>query len=126
MTPAANDQIIQGRLDKALQFQSAAHVVLDLSDEHQDVADAVVTLAVHAGIAASDALCIAALGQYHQGKGHGEAVKLLKKVDTHAAQHLDLLLGLKTRAGYGYTPIAREQLKRAVRAMDALVLTARA
>ncbi|WP_417217431.1 hypothetical protein [Arthrobacter sp.] len=89
------------------------------------MADAVVTLAVHAGIAASDALCIASLGQFHQGKGHGDAVKLLKRVDTNAARQLDLLLGMKTRAGYGYTPISREQLKKAVRAMDALVLSAR-
>ncbi|WP_372697117.1 hypothetical protein [Arthrobacter sp. JSM 101049] len=45
MTPAAGATVHQGRREKALQFQSAAHVVLDLADEHQDVADVVVTLA---------------------------------------------------------------------------------
>ncbi|MDR7161917.1 hypothetical protein [Arthrobacter sp. BE255] len=40
------------------------------------------------------------------------------------AKHLGTLLAMKTRAGYGYSPVSGEQLKRAVRAMDALILTA--
>lgn len=38
----------RGRMAKATQFAAAAHDVLDLADEAADVADAFVTLAVHA------------------------------------------------------------------------------
>ncbi len=94
-------------------------------DEDHETADAVVTLCVHAGIAASDAICIANLGQYARGQDHNDAVALLTKVNNTAAKHLSALLGLKTRAGYGYSPVTSEQLQRAVRAMDALVAEAR-
>jgi len=35
--------------------------ISELADEHEDVADAYVTLCVHAGIAASDVICCATL-----------------------------------------------------------------
>jgi hypothetical protein len=48
-----------------------------LADEAADVADAYVTLLVHAGIAASDVICCARLGEHAQGDNHVEAVALL-------------------------------------------------
>ncbi|MDD7834556.1 MULTISPECIES: hypothetical protein [Paenarthrobacter] len=95
-------------------------------DEHREVADAVVTLCVHAGIAASDAICIAGLGHFSQGQDHNDAVNLLKSVDGNAARQLAALLHMKTRAGYGFDPVTPEQLKRATRAMDALIERAKA
>lgn len=45
-----------GRVAKANQFADAARTVRELADEAREVGDAFVTLAVHAGIAASDAI----------------------------------------------------------------------
>lgn len=123
-TLVGDESVRRGRLNKAMQFQRVAKDALALVDEHQEVADAVVTLCVHAGIAASDAICLAALGHHAHGQDHNDAVILLKSVDKDAAKHLGTLLAMKTRAGYGYSPVSAEQMKKAVRAMDALVLTA--
>ncbi|UJP38886.1 hypothetical protein [Cellulomonas palmilytica] len=123
-TKKADVNVRAGRLAKARQFAAVAHDVLDLADEAQDVADAFVTLAVHAGIAASDVICSARLGIYHHGERHEEAVALLKKADADAAKHLDRLLQMKTLAGYSYTPVSGEKRVKAERAMDALIATA--
>ena len=56
--------ITQGRLDKANQFIAAAETLRDLADEDDEVADAFVTLCVHAGIAASDVICCGTLGEH--------------------------------------------------------------
>lgn len=58
----------RGRMNKATQFIEAADLVRELADEHRDVADAYVTLCVHAGIAASDVICCARLGENAQGR----------------------------------------------------------
>lgn len=42
--------------------------------------DAYVPLCVHAGIAASDVVCCAKLGEHAQGENHDEAVGLLAPV----------------------------------------------
>ncbi len=69
---------------KADQFADAYYLVRDYAgtDGELDVAnadaDAAVTLAVHAGIAASDVICCARLGEHAQGKNHGEATGLLR------------------------------------------------
>ncbi|BCW61272.1 hypothetical protein [Arthrobacter sp. StoSoilB22] len=112
-------------MSKAAQFQRVAMDALELAEEHYEVADAVATLCIHAGIAASEAICIARLGHFAQGQDHNDAVALLKSVDGGAAKHLTTLLGMKTRAGYGYNPINAEQLKKAVRAMGPLLDYAR-
>ncbi len=111
---------------KAEQFAQAATVVHELAEEASDVADAYVTLCVHAGIAAADVICAARLGVHAQGERHDEAVALLATVDRGAAKHLGVLLGMKTAAGYGHQPVNRERAVRAGRAMDALIEAARA
>lgn len=58
--------------------------------------------------------------QDHRGAGN-----LLKKADHESARNLDLLLGVKTRAGYGYDSVSVAQLRRTMRSMDALVEFAR-
>ena len=120
-TAQGNESIRKGRLSKAVQFQRVATDALELVEEHQEVADAVVTLCVHAGIAASDAICISRLGHFAQGQDHNDAVTLLKSADSDSARQLAALLRMKTRAGYGYDPVTPDQLKRATRAMDALI-----
>ncbi|MFD6893254.1 hypothetical protein ACFWB0_01730 [Rhodococcus sp. NPDC060086] len=51
-------------MNKAEQFFDAAAIVNELADNND--LDAVVTLWVHAGIAASDVICCARLGKYSQ------------------------------------------------------------
>jgi hypothetical protein len=115
-----------GRMAVALQFYEAAEMVRELADDAEDVTNAYVTLCVHAGIAAADVRCAAALGEYARGESHVEAVALLARVDKAAAKQLDALLKLKTVAGYGTTTISTDRVRRATRAMEFLVESARA
>ena len=117
--------VIAGRLAKARQFADTAHDVLALAGEADDIADAFVTLAVHAGIAAADVICCVRLGRHAWGKNHNDAVDLLARADPAASRHLRALLHLKTRAGYSATPVSGQDRVRAERAMDALVEFAR-
>lgn len=118
-------EIRRGRLRKANRFLDAATLIADHADEEADIADAVVTLSVHAGIAASDAICCARLGQHAQGDDHGEAVVLLGKADSGSAKHLRLLLSMKAKAEYSHSSVTASDTKRAVRAAEALAETAR-
>lgn len=113
-----------GRLAKARQFADAAEVVLTLAGEATDVADAFVTLAVHSGIAAADVICCARLGHMSASQKHQDAVGLLAQADQQSAKHLQVLLTMKTKAGYSYTPVSAEDRVRAERAMHALLTTA--
>ncbi|EPR75696.1 hypothetical protein ADILRU_1866 [Leifsonia rubra CMS 76R] len=105
-TVTADKAVEQGRRAKAKQFLRVAEDVRELSDE-EDVRDAVVTLYVHAGIAAADAICAAAVGKHAKGHSHQDAVTLLASVDKQASGSLNVLLGMKTRAGYGHDPISK-------------------
>jgi hypothetical protein len=118
-------EVRRGRLRKCGQFLDAASLIAGLTDEETEIADVYVTLCVHAGIAASDVICCARLGQYPYGQDHNEAVELLSKADTAAAKHLRLLLGMKAKAGYSHSRATPEEAKRAGRAAEALVETAR-
>ena len=119
-------QVREGRLVKANQFVAVARDVADLADQAKDVADAYVTLLVHAGIAAADVICCARLGEYAHGVDHNDVIALLKTADAAAARHLETLLKMKTRVGFGHTPASQEDLKKAQRAGDALLKAARA
>lgn len=110
----------RGRLAKARDFLQAAALVDDLADDG-DLIDAAVTLYVHAGIAAADALCCRHLGQHAQGQDHREAVALLQRVDRDRSRELSVLLSLKTRAGYSPDPTSAQDAKKAKRAASKLV-----
>ena len=73
----------------------------------EDLADAYVTLCIHAGIAASDVISCKRLGEHAQGDDHGEAVSLFVAVDGKLAEDLRALLGMKTKAGTAKCPRAR-------------------
>lgn len=118
-------EVRRGRLAKAEQFVQVAAQTLELADEDAEIADVYVTLCVHAGIAAADVICCARLGEHAQGETHTEAVGLLRSVDPGAARQLGVLLGMKTKAGYSYLPVTGEDCKRAGRAADTLLESAR-
>lgn len=104
---------------------TAVETIRDIADEDDEVADAFVTLCVHAGIAASDVICCSSLGKHAQGESHEEAASLLASADQEAAKHLRTLLRLKTKAGYGHTPASNDEVKKANRAAEALMEKAR-
>lgn len=122
-TVAADRVVAQGRLAKAKQFLRVAEDARALAED-EEISDAVVTLYVHAGIAAGDAICAGAIGRHAKGQDHQDAVSLLASVDKQASILLGALLGMKTRAGYGHDPISATNMVRAERAATALVAQA--
>lgn len=122
------DGTAAGRLRKAEQFREAAKTIRDLADDEADVGDAFVTLCIHAGIAASDAICCEALGHHVQGDDHNQALAELSKVNPDGKElgnDLRALLQMKSRAEYGPVPVSAEQRKRAWRRTERLVEAAR-
>lgn len=122
-TKRCTDADRRGRLAKARQFLEAVELVETLADE-EDLLDALVTLCVHAGIAAADVVCCARLGEHATGQNHTEAVDLLARVDKTSARDLPKLLGMKTRAGYSSTPISAANARSALRSATRLVAAA--
>ena len=112
-----------GRMAKARQFLVAAETIATVVDD-QEIADAFVTLCIHAGIAAADVISCARLGMLHSGENHNEAVALLGSVDKAAAGQLKALLDMKTRSGYSPVLTSAADQKRAGRAAAALVAAA--
>jgi hypothetical protein len=72
------------RLSQAEAFLLAAELIVD--DHSDDATPSVAaSLAVLAGIAASDAACCSRLGVRTRGQSHTEAVELLRTVEPHGA-----------------------------------------
>lgn len=124
-TSPCTPDVRQGRLRKAVEFLDAATLIAVPADEEAASTDAFVTLCIQAGIAASDVICCARLGKHAQGQDHNEAVTLLSQANSESAKHLRVLLGMKTKAAYSHTGISTADAKRAGRAAEALVETAR-
>ena len=123
-----DEATIVGRLRKAEQFIEGAETVREFAGEEGDIGDAYVTLCVHAGIAAADVLCCIAMGTHVQGENHNEAVAHLAKVRPDGkvlSNSLRTLLVMKTRAGYSHQQVNANDRKRAQRAAERLVQTAR-
>ncbi|MGA1838824.1 hypothetical protein VD659_18045 [Herbiconiux sp. 11R-BC] len=117
--------VLEGRTTKMMQFLEATEIILALADD-DELRDAVVTLAVHAGIAASDVIWLRRLDYYWQSGNHHEAIEHLRRADAASAGHLSTLLSLKTRAGYGHDTMSSRNVARSVRAMQHLAGAARA
>lgn len=127
-TKACTDTIAAGRMRKAEQFADAAETIREFAGDEADIGDAYVTLLIHAGIAAADVICCSELGEHALGESHTEAVALLRRVrrdGTEFANALSTLLALKTRAGYGHRPLAKDARTRSRRAADKLLRAAR-
>jgi hypothetical protein len=123
-TTPCNDARRVGRLAKAKQFADAAETVTIVQDTPDQYVDVLITLYVHAGIAAADVICCARLGRHARGENHEHAVRLLEQVDKKGAGSLEVLLGMKTRAGYGSDASSKPDLLRARRAADNLLKAA--
>ena len=104
------------RLVDARQFLEAAELL--------DAPDVVATNAIHAAIAASDAITCHALGERSSDQRHGAAVDLLRRVDTRLATSLERALDRKTQAGYESTDLSRADAASCVRWARQLVKAA--
>ncbi len=82
-------------------------------------------VAVLAGIAAGDAICIAALGERYSGHDHAAAADLLTRVDKALGRRLHELVALKGPAHYGQTLLSPRDRDRALKAASILVDAAR-
>lgn len=115
--------VIAGRLSKAIQFFNAAEIIKDVIEDN-DLADALVTLCVHAGIAASDVICCMKLEKHPSGPDHRNAVKMLSEINPNLGRELKNLLDMKGHSGYSEHITSRESCESAFKSADALLSAA--
>jgi len=94
---------------------------LAASEEGGAVNNVVVGVAVLAGIAAGDAICLTALGERYAGTDHSEAVSVLRRVARELADHLAKLVRLKPPSHYGNQFVSTTDRTAALRAARKLV-----
>lgn len=121
---------VKGNRADALNRRRIAEKYLDVAELVADEMDpesnnVTVGIAVLAGIAASDATCLAARGERSNEPSHDAAAALLEKVDPNLAAVLRKLLAFKPPSHYGTTLISDTDRVRALRAARALVKEAR-
>jgi hypothetical protein len=116
-TPCDARQVRQ-RLVDARQFLEAAELL--------DAPDVVATNAIHAAIAAADAITCYALGERSSDGNHAAAVDLLRRVDSRLATMLKRALDRKTQAGYASADISRADAASCVRWAQQLLAAAEA
>lgn len=83
-----------------------------------------VGLAVLAGIAAGDAICIAAMGERYSGQDHAAAAELLSRVDATLGKRLRQLADLKPGSHYGDALLGGQDRRNALRSAGVLVQAA--
>ena len=115
------------RLAHAQKFFDAAELIAtDVTDEEAN-ASVAASLAVLAGIAASDAACCTRLGRRSRSQDHHDAERLLTEIvpkGRDAAKDLRRLLDLKDAAQYGVIHVSATELRSALRRARTLVLFA--
>ncbi|PZU36177.1 MAG: hypothetical protein DI573_14190 [Microbacterium sp.] len=84
-----------------------------------------VTLYVHAGIAAADAICCARLGEYSTSGNHSDAVALLTRADATLAPALQRLISVKSAAGYGAISMSSQRITDSRKAAERLIAALR-
>ncbi len=95
------------RLVDARQFLEAAELL--------DAPDVVATCAIHAAIAAADAITCHALGARSSDGNHESPVDLVRQIDANLATALKRALDRKTQAGYESVDVSRADATSCVR-----------
>lgn len=106
----------------ATRYLEVAELAAD--EEGPGANNVVIGIAVLAGIAASDAICLSATGMRYAGEDHAEAARVLGRTDRRLGQELGKLVRLKPGAHYGSTFISDADRVRALRAAATLVRSA--
>lgn len=102
----------KARLEDARTFMEAAETI-DMLNDTESYADVIATLAIHAGIAASDAFCLLTSGQHSKSENHADAINVLKTAGGDSA-NLSRLLGEKTKAGYNVKSLTRAKATKCI------------
>ena len=116
------------RLDQARAFLDVAKLVGD-QDDDLATPNVAASLAVLAGIAASDAVCCVALGRRPRSQDHRQAIDLLRQiagVGGAMARDLGRLLAIKDDAHYGVLHVSGQRVTAAIRQAGRVVNTAEA
>ena len=126
-TRAATADDARARLRSALAYLEVAELALDERDR-VEMPGVAAGLAVLAGIAASDAICAARLGQIHRGDDHRAAAELLRDATPDgkklAATFLRLI-DVKDEAHYGISIVSTQRARSTTRWAAQLVARAR-
>lgn len=117
----ATAETTRERRTRAIEFWQSAE---DLREFDGD-GNSIVSLFVLAGIAASDAICGARLGEYAQGESHADALAVLKRADPTLVASLQRLLSRKTEWAYGGAGVSAARIETARAAATKLVEAAR-
>jgi hypothetical protein len=110
-----------GRCRVAEKYLEAAELV---STEDGAAINVAIGIAVLAGIAAGDAICIRSIGERYSGTDHAAAADLLGQVDKALAAELRDLVDLKPKSHYGGALLRTQDRTRALRAASTLVAAA--
>lgn len=112
------------RLAHARKFLDAAELIATDIDADDANASVAASLAVLAGIAASDAACCARLGRRSRSQDHHDAERLLAEIipgGRDAAKELRRLLDLKDAAQYGVLHVSAAELRSGLRRAHSLL-----
>lgn len=109
------------RRARAIEFWRSAEDLAHLDGD----GNSIVSLYVLAGIAASDAICCAKLGEYSQSENHADALAVLKRASPELTGSLQRLLSRKTEWAYGGAAVSSSRVAEARAAASRLVEAAR-
>lgn len=120
------DNEARQRLDRAREFLEVAELVVDERGEDASFvyASSAASLAVLAGIAASDAACCKVLQERSRSQNHRDAERLLAQIlpgGKDAAGDLRELLNLKDKAQYGFLKMSVPEVRKVMRRASQLV-----
>jgi hypothetical protein len=123
-TQACGEPQARQRLGHARSFLEVAELTADVSDPSLEYGSVAASVAILAGIAATDAACCQELGRRSRSENHHDAEVLLEQImpgGKRAASQLRQLIDIKDTAHYGFINISTPQLKRSLRQAQHLV-----
>lgn len=123
-TQACSAREARSRRGHARRFLEVAEIASSERNEDPEYASVAASLAVLAGIAASDAACCKALGERSRSANHRDAEGLLRQVHpggANAAKALRGLIDLKDSAHYGFFDVSGPELRKALRQARSLI-----
>lgn len=112
------------RLAHARSFLEVAELAADVNDPNLEYGSVATSIAILAGIAASDAACCHEFGRRSRSDDHHDAEALLGEITPggkRAASQLRQLIDIKDTAHYGLISVTAPQLKRSLRQARHLV-----
>ena len=113
-TQPCSDAEARNRYENAVKFLDVAELVSNQATDPEYGSQAA-SLAVLAGIAASDAACCKALGRRSRGEDHHDAEVLIGQIEPggkDAVNDLRRLLNLKDEAQYGFYDVSGGDVRR--------------